>query len=159
MSKVKCRCCGKSIDKKIAVGVPHNKQTWYYCIEHVGQKSPKDKMYDLVFEIFDRKVLNTILYKELDSIANLYTYEKMTAYIQENRSYLEQVMNKDFSSEYAQIRYFAAILKNSLSDYVVKKVEPVIKKNVHFDADMMVNNYKQKQQRKGIDDLLNDLLD
>lgn len=160
MTKVTCRCCGKKIDRRIAIGVPHGKTTWNYCPEHVGQKSPKDKMYDLVFEIFGRTVTHTVLYKELDAIAKIYTYEKITAYLEENKEYLEDVIyGRNYVSEFAQIRYFAAIIKNSIHEFEIKNFEPVIKKEVEIDMDISTNKYKTKKKRAGMDSLLEDLLD
>lgn len=160
MAKVTCRYCGEKIDKKIAVGVPSGKTTKYYCPEHVGMKSPKEQMYDLVFEIFGRKVLNTILYKELDEIAKAYTYEKITAYLKENKSYLEDlVYGRSYTSEYAQIRYFSAVIKNSIHNFEIKNFESVIKKEVEIEVETSVNKYKSKKKRVGLNDLLGGLLD
>ena len=161
MAKVKCAYCGKSIDKKEAYIVPvSSKRNKYYCsYEHSISKKPRDKMYDLIYEVFGRKVLNTVLFKECDEIGKVHTYEKVTAYIEENKQYLEQIMSKGFSSEYAQIRYFSAVLKNSLTDFQPKQSAPVVKKDVNFDMDVTVNNYKRKEQRKGMDDILADLLE
>lgn len=158
MAYVTCHYCKKKINKNIAFAMPCGKKTRYYCKEHIGKVPPKEEMYNLVYEIFGRKVLNTILYKELDEIASVHTYEKMTAYMEENRAYLEQMMSKTFSTEYAQIRYFSAILKNSLTDFVVRQPEPIIKKEIEVDFDMSANKYKAKKQRKGMDNLLDDLL-
>lgn len=158
MAKVTCHYCKKKIDKKIAVGIKEGKRTKNYCPEHVGMKSPKDQMYDLVFEIFGRKVLNTVIYKELDEIASVHTYEKMISYMEENKSYLEQMVHKGFSSEFAQIRYFSAILKNSLTDFTAKKPEPIVKKEVEIEVDISANRYKSKKKRTGMNDLLKELL-
>ena len=158
MAKVTCRCCGEKIDKKIAVGVPHGKTTWNYCPEHVGQKSSKEKMYDLIYEIFGRRVLNTILYKELDQVASVYSYEIITAFIEENKSFLEQLMYRSYSSEFAQIRYFSSVIKNGLHDFKMKQPEPIIKKEIEVGFDVPANKYKTKKPRKGIDNLLDDLL-
>lgn len=158
MAKVTCKCCSEKIDKKIAIGVPHGKTTWYYCPEHVGQKSPKEKMYDLIYEIFGRKVLHTVLYKEMDEIASVHTYDKITSFMEENKTLLEQLMYRSYSSEFAQIRYFSSVLKNGLHDFKMRQPEPVIKKEIEVDFDMSTNKYKAKKQRKGIDSLLDDLL-
>ena len=157
MAKVKCKCCGASIDKKVAIGIPHNKVTWYYCANHVGQKSPREKVYDIIFEIFGRQILNTVIYKELDPIIKEYGAEKMIAYLEENKTYLEQCMSKNFSSEYASIRYISAIIRNNIHDFTPHKSEP-IRKSVEIDFDVAPTKYKQKQQRTGMDALLDDIL-
>ena len=41
-------------------------------------------------------------------------------YLRENESYLQQICNRTFGSEFQKIRYFSAVLKNSLRDYVPK---------------------------------------
>lgn len=159
MAKVKCAACGETIDKKIAIGVPAGKRTKYYCPEHVGMKSPRETMYDLVFEIFGRKVLNTILYKELDEIAKVYSYELLTEYMKENKEYLEQCVFREYSSEYAQLRYFCAVIKNAIHTFKISKPKPIIKKALEID---MENPQKHKNQpkktRAGMDSLLEDLL-
>ena len=40
----------------------------------------------------------------------------------------------------------------------MKQSIPVIKKEVEFDMDVGVNNYKRRETRKGMDDILADLL-
>ena len=158
MSKVKCRFCGKSIDKKIAVGVPHNRQTWYYCTDHVGKKPPKELFYEELVKILPST--NTIIYKEMDEISKVHGYEKMLAYLQDNEDYLIDTMNrKSFAKDYYRCKYFCAILKNNLGDYQMKQSIPVIKKEVEFDMDVGVNNYKRRETRKGMDDILANLLE
>ena len=80
----------------------------------------------------------------MGELSDIYTYEKIFAYLKENEVYLCGVMKKDFSSEYAQIRYFTAILKNSLADFQYKK--EVLTKNVW--QDMPECKFKRKNKRK-----------
>ena len=159
MAYVTCYYCKKKINKNIAVGIKEGKKTKNYCPEHVGMKPLKDQMYDLINEVFGRIVLNTALYKEMDQILQVHSCEKVIKYIKDNKDYLEQCMYKEFMNEFAQIRYFAAILKNSLNDFVIKKPEPVIKKEIEIDMDISTNRYKTKKKRTGLDSLLEDLLD
>ena len=58
-------------------------------------------------------------------------------------------MGKEFVSEYARIRYFSAILKNSLADFKIK--EPEFVKLI--DVDMPSNRYKRKKQRKALSEI------
>ena len=158
MAKVTCRCCGEKIDKKIAIGIPKGKTTWYYCPEHVGQKSPKEKMYDLIYEIFGRKVLHTMLYKEMDEILNAYDVNIVISYLEENKSDIAMAMRRSFVHEFAEIRFFSAIVKNHIGSFKSRQPEPIIKKEIEVDFDMSANKYKAKKQRKGMDSLLDDLL-
>ena len=56
-------------------------------------------------------------------------------------------MQKEFSSEYAQIRYFSAILKNGMTDFIHnEKLEESVKKNIQVD--MSEYKFKRKKHKK-----------
>ena len=65
--KAKCKYCGKSIDTDNAFKVIVGKTNRYYCDEneyniiHKTQQI-KDDTFNLIYDIFGRKVTNTILY-------------------------------------------------------------------------------------------------
>ena len=147
--EVKCRICGNKKEKLEAYKVVINNKNNYYCNETeyrewASKKEIKDNTYNLIYDIFERKVTNTILFKEVGELSNIYTYEKIFAYLKENEAYLSSVMKKGFSSEYAQIRYFTAILKNSLADFQYKKEVQI--KNI--EQDMPECKFKRKGKRK-----------
>ena len=151
MGKAKCKYCGKSIDTKVAYKVAIGKTNRYFCnkeeydIVHEAQQT-KDDTYNLIFEIFGRKVTNTILYKEVNELSLVYPYEKIKAYLEQNVTYLSNLMqNKLFQSEYAQIRYFAAILKNSLADFKYEKKDKIEKK---VEIDMPSCKFKRESCKK-----------
>lgn len=151
MGKAKCKYCGKSIDTKVAYKVAVGKTNRYFCnkeeydIVYKAQKIKNDT-YDLIFEIFGRKVTNTILYKEVNELSSVYPYERIKAYLEQNMTYLSNLMqNKSFQSEYAQIRYFTAILKNNLTDFKYEKKERI---NIKVDIDMPEYVFKRKSDRK-----------
>ena len=153
----KCAFCGKELKKKEAYVVNAGKINKYYCnYEHSIAVKPRDRMYDLINEIFGYKVLNTVLFKECDEVGKVQTYEKVVSYLQENKQYLEQVMTREFANEYNKIRYFSAILKNSLVDYQMPKKE--VEKEVEIEMYEPVKKV-YKSQRKGLDELMEDLLD
>lgn len=146
---VKCRICGNKVERTEAYKVVVNNKNNYYCKESeykdwISKKEIKDDTYKLIYDIFDRKVTNTILFKEIGELSNVYTYEKILAYLRENEMYLCNVMKKEFSSEYAQIRYFTAILKNSLTDFKYQREIP--KKNI--ETDIPECKFKRKCNRK-----------
>ena len=158
MAKVKCRFCGKQIDKKNAYVIKGNKRNKYYCCyEHSITKKPRDVFYDKAQEVFG-KTTNTLFFKEIDEIAAVHGWDKMIVYLEDNKEYLDKVMSKNFTSEYARCRYFSVIFKNNLGDYQMKKAEPIIKKVVEVDMDVSTNKYKKKNNVVGMNDLLNDLL-
>lgn len=151
MGKARCKYCGKSIDTKVAYKVAVGKTNRYFCnkeeydIVYKAQKIKNDT-YDLIFEIFGRKVTNTILYKEVNELSSVYPYERIKAYLEQNMTYLSNLMqNKSFQSEYAQIRYFTAILKNNLTDFKYEKKERI---NIKVDIDMPEYVFKRKSDRK-----------
>ena len=155
---VKCRFCSRQIEKDIAYAVKHGKVNYYYCnYEHSIAKSPRDIFYDKAMDVFGRTT-NTVFYKEFDEIAKVHGFEKMTAYLEENKGYLEKVMAKDFFNEFGRCRYFSAIFKNNLADYIMKKPEPV-KVVSNVDIDFTGSKYKKKEEKKGMDSLLDELLD
>ena len=70
-------------------------------------------------------------------------------YLTENKEYITKVLEKDFVSEYAKIRYFAAILKNNIADFKIKEPEKPKKVNV----DMPIINYKRRNKRRGLSEI------
>lgn len=146
---VKCKICGNKVERTEAYKVVVNGKNHYYCNESeykdwASKKEIKDNTYNLIYDIFERKVTNTVLFKEVGELSDIYTYEKILTYLKENETYLCGVMRKGFSSEYAQIRYFTAILKNSLADFQYKK-EVQTKKII---VDMPECKFSRKSKRK-----------
>ena len=139
---VKCRICKTEIDKDIAYKVGKNR---YYCSEeeylHRLEKKEKelleaeeakrklneikDEIYNIICEIFGRKITNTSLFKELTELNETYTYDDIYLYIDDNFEILDKTMyEKDFDTEYLKIRYFFGIIKNNIFDYLnIKKDE------------------------------------
>ena len=73
---------------------------------------------NLIFEVFDYEVTNTLLANKLGELAKIYTYNSIYAYIQDNFEYLNKTMlSKTFENEQHKIRYFLAIIKNNIVDY------------------------------------------
>jgi hypothetical protein len=81
------------------------------------------------------------------------TEDELDIFRRENEDYLQQICDRSFNSEYQKIRYFSAILKNSLRDFV-PKVEVVEKPKVvveeHYET-----KYKPKV-RQSLEDLEED---
>lgn len=151
--KAKCKYCGKSIDTNNAYKIVIGKINRYYCNEeeyNIVYKAQqiKDDTYNLIYEIFGRKITNTILYKEINELALVYSFEKIEVYLSKNKEYLSNIMqNKTFQNEYAQIRYFSAILKNSLTDFKYEKNEKI---NKNIEIDMPSYKFKRKTSKKSL---------
>lgn len=151
---VKCRGCFNKIDRDLAYKVVVKGVNHYYCNkqeydEIQKKRQSKDNTFLCINDIFGYKVTSTVLFKEINGLHDTYTYEKILAYLQENQQYLQQVMEKKFVSEYAKIRYFAAILKNNLADFRLRKPEFV----KLVDIDMSSSRYKRKKQRKALSEI------
>lgn len=151
---VKCRLCGTKVDKKEAFKVVVGGKNTYYCNESEYQKvlherEVKDNTYECINQIFGYKVLNSALFKEINLLLEVYSYEHILAYLIENKEYLTRVLKKDFTSEYAKIRYFAAILKNNIADF--KMEEPEESKKIEID--MPIINYKRRNKRRSLSEI------
>lgn len=151
--RAKCKYCGKSIDTNNAYKIVIGKTNRYYCnkeeynIVYKAQQL-KDDTFNLIYEIYGRKITNTILYKEINELSSVYSFEKIKAYLLRNKEYLSNLMqNKTFQNEYAQIRYFSAILKNSLTDFKYESDEKI---NKNIEIDMPSYKFKRKTSKKSL---------
>lgn len=161
MALVTCRNCGAQIDKMMAYKVVAGKISHYYCTEaeykaaqdKINQnKAIKNAVYETVNEIFNRKVINTAIFKEMSAIAETHGYGLLGDYLRENKQFLCQQLNKSFNSEYAQIRYFSAIVKNNIGDFKAqrKNLNNIVKPS---EFEMIETNYTARQPRKGFCDV------
>lgn len=151
---VKCRLCGTKVDRKDAFKVVVGGKNTYYCNESeyqqvLHERELKDNTYECINEIFGYKVLNSALFKEINILLEVYSYEHILAYLNENKNYIEKVLDKDFVSEYAKIRYFAAILKNNIADFKIKEPE----KSKEVNVDMPIMNYKRRNKRRSLSEI------
>ena len=155
--QVKCRCCGKMIDREIAYKVITNKQNTYYCTEKeylnkIQQSQYHTDMINKIFVIFNCMITNTILFKEISELEMIYSSKVILNYLSANEDYLKKLLsNKSFSSQYAKIRYFTTILKNNLADYKDNTVE--MDNNIEnkiSEIEIVNMKYKQKKKRRSI---------
>ena len=156
---VKCRICGNKVERNDAYKVVVNGKNEYYCNEKEFQNKFKDKFdkiktINLINEIFGYEVINTEMRNELKEISKTHSYEKIYSYLYENKSMLERYMNKHFDSERGKIRYFLAIIKNNISDYVIYD-ESYITNNEYEILDI---KYKPKKKRRAMCDIERELL-
>lgn len=158
MRSIKCKCCGKELNRDNAFKVVVNDKNTYYCnetefnsIQH--KKEIKDKTYQAIFELFGHKVVNTVLYKEINSIADIFTFDKIYSYLLSEKFQLEKSLHKPFSSEYAKIKYLAAILKNNISEQEFETQNEVV---INMDYELSFNNFKPKRRKKSLDDYVNE---
>ena len=62
----------------------------------MAQKEIKDNTYNLINEIFGRKVTNTALFKEINTLLETHTYEEILSYLQDNEDYLRKNTENSF---------------------------------------------------------------
>lgn len=153
---VKCRICGKTLNKDLAyravtIGPKSGKEVIKYCCSEQEWQAEenrkkkfqedKDRVYYLICDIFGYEIQNTRLFDEWAKWNKLKSNEVIYQYIRENEDYLRKICDKQYDDENGRIRYFSAILKNSLYDFkpkVVneeKKVQPkVVIEEVIYEA-------------------------
>jgi YHS domain-containing protein len=126
---VTCKGCKKKIDRDAAYKIIINGKNNYYCnqLEYENIKNEKEnrlKVIDLSFEIIGYTT-NTSLMKELGEIAKVHTYTKMLRFMESNLNELNNIMTRNFTSEYGKIKYFATVIKNKIGDYkeLIEKTE------------------------------------
>lgn len=148
--------CGSSIEKDTAYKIIKGKINRYCCSEqeykdHMAEQEEiskqKAKFYKMV-EYFLGATVNTALYKEIQIWLSLSDYKTLCDYFTDCRFTLTKAMNKQFVSEYARIRYFSAIVKNSIGDYKPLKPEPV----KAVEAEFYKTKYKPTKKRKCLSD-------
>ena len=157
MAKVKCKYCGKEIDKKNAFIVPVSakRNNYYCCEEHSKLLSDRDLFYKKAMDIFGQTT-NTVFYTEFDGISKVHSWYKMKSYLEDNEDYLRYVLSKIDGSEYGRIRYFSAVLKNTLGDYKPQRKKVEIPQKI--EGDLHEVSFTKKNNNKGLDDLLNDIV-
>lgn len=174
---VTCRACKTKIDRDLAFKVGERS---YYCSEkeylsHLKDKKenkkkdtksnkPKKKtrkdVLNLVFELFGYEVTNSALSNELRALSKIYTYDGVYTYIHGNFKFLDKTINgRDFDKEYGKIRYFSAIIKNNIVDYLnIKKdeIEEEYVKDIEYDIPEV--KYKEKHKRRALYDIEMELI-
>lgn len=124
---VKCKICKNKVERNDAYKVVVKDKNHYYCnvdeyVKWNEENESRRKVIDFAFEVIG-ETTNTSLMKDLSQIAKVHTYIKMINYMESNVEEIVNAMNKHFETEYGKIRYFTAIIKNSIGDFKMKKEE------------------------------------
>ena len=158
MARAKCRICGRQLDTNTSYKITDkNGKHRYYCSRAEFEaeetrkkkaKEDKDRVYRLICDVFGYEIQNTQLFAEWNLWNKLKSNEIIYKYLVENKEYLQQICNKSFEGEYQKIRYFSAVLKNSLRDFK-PKVE--VAKPITDTSDTFISytNNKTVTRRKG----------
>ena len=159
MARAKCQICKTPLDTNTAYKITDkNGKNRYFCsqseyeAEEARKKKAKednDKVYRLICDLFGYEIQNTQLFAEWNLWNKLKSNEIIYKYLVENKECLQQICNKPFEGEYQRIRYFSAVLKNSLRDFkpkVEKIAKPITDINDNF---ISYTNNKTVTRRKG----------
>lgn len=162
MAKCKCRICGTPHNTEDAYKVVVNNKNQYYCSQAEYEedlerkqkvKTDKDKVYNLICDMFGYEIINTQFFAEWTLWNKLKSNEIIYKYLRENETYLQQICDKPFNNEYQRIRYFSAVLKNSLRDYT-PKVEVVVEQpKVVVEETIYEAPTQSLNKRRSLDDL------
>ena len=157
---VKCRICGNKVERNDAYKVVVNGKNEYYCNEKEYEQKKKqtidkENTIKIINEIFGYEITNSVFFKELKALSENNSYEKIYSFIYDNKQMLDRALSKDFTSEYGKIKYFSAIIKNNIVDYVIYD-ESYITNNKYEILDI---KYKAKKKRRAMVDIEGELLD
>ena len=169
--QVTCQICKKKIEKDTAykaiiIGPRSGKPTTKYCcsenewIEEENRKKKykedKDRVYYLICDMFGYEIVNTKFFDEWALWNKLQSNENIYKYLRENEDYLQEICDRSFDGEYNKIRYFSAVLKNSLRDFKPKvEVTQVEKPKEIVTEEYYETRYKSKT-RRALEDLEED---
>jgi hypothetical protein len=169
----KCTHCKKDLDKSTAYLVEGitkggNKSRKWYCsqeeyeqIQH--NEAMKKTVYKEILKYFPSiKLANSLpkfLFIEVGVIAAEHSWDKIYDYLQENADYIDTVLNKDFPTDASKGKYLAAVIRTGCEkEQKVVVTEPVKKQIEEFTmTEPVVHPKKKTPQRRGFDDLLEDL--
>ncbi|MGL4571718.1 MAG: hypothetical protein ACRCVJ_11715 [Clostridium sp.] len=124
MRKVKCKKCGKLNDKdkafKVIVTPNQKTYTYYYCSEDEyneiqNEKSEKDECLEVVSNILSMQFVTPTMLKHINELRVFYSYKVITMTFKSNEESIRwQILNREFSSEFAKSKYIIAIIKNNI---------------------------------------------
>jgi hypothetical protein len=159
--QVTCQICRKKIERDAAYKRVVGKVNKYYCSADEFEaeearkkkyKEDKDKVYYLICDMFGYDIQNTKFFDEWALWNKLQSNEIIYKYLRENEDYLQQICDRSFDTEYQKIRYFSAILKNSLRDFV-PKVKVMEKPKVVVEETIYETPTHSLNKRRSLEDL------
>ena len=156
--QVTCQICKSKIERDAAYKRVVGKTNKYYCsaseyeAEEARKKKVtenKDKVYNLICDLFGYEIVNTQFFAEWTLWNKLKSNEIIYKYLRENEDLLQQICDRSFDTEYQKIRYFSAVLKNSLRDFKPKvevKVEEKPKVVVDTSFELFEPTFEKNPQ-------------
>lgn len=173
---VKCKICGVKNEKSESYCVVINNKNNYYCSkkeydEHKTELEYKDLFYKEICECFGYEIKNSMLWKEIAVLKELYSFEVLYHTLSEKKSdVIKALPNLARATEINKIKYTFAIISNyvkateeklnRLSD-LKNKSEAYMLNDIH-EEQRFFNNIKftkPKAKKKCLMDFLNDYKD
>ena len=171
---VTCRICKTQIDKVLAFKFGEKQyccsETEYLQKLEADRKAEEEKEkskelnrrnFMVISEIFGYEVTNSALFKELSELSDIYDKENVYSYIRDNFELLKRALDSiDFKKEYGKIKYFTAIIRNNIVDYLnIKKDENEEKEYIKYvEYDCPETKYKNKNKRRSLYEIEMELL-
>jgi len=162
---VTCFICKKKIEKDTAyrakvIGPRSGKETIKNCCSEAEwqaeeiRKENKKKVYDLICDMFGYEIINTQFFAEWALWNKLKSNDIIYKYLRENEERLQQICDRSFENEYQKIRYFSAVLKNSLKDFKPKvEVQQVETPKVVVEETIYEAPVHTLNKRRSLEDL------
>mgnify|MGYP003291104906 CR=1 FL=1 len=118
---VKCRSCGKTIDKSDAYKVKRGRIYFYFCDQyHAREIVEQDAFVDLLKTIYPQMETHVAL-DRFKVLKEMYGYNLINHYITENMSYFRLLTTKNnFVSQYTFAAYMNKVLQDKLRNYKVE---------------------------------------
>lgn len=165
MARCNCRYDKKQLDTKTAFKVVIKDKNTYWCSEecynkHLAEKAEQDKItaeydeiYEITKEIFGYEFLGyPLLKREVCVWEKVGTRQKIIAYLKENKSWLSDVMNREFASDYNRVRYYSTVVSSKLHDFK-PKIEEQPKPKVSIDETIYEAPTHSINKRRSLEDL------
>ncbi len=165
MAAAKCRYDKKPVNTKTAFKVVIDDKNTYWCCEecynlYLADKEKQDKIkaeYDEIFditkEIFGYEFMGySLLKREVIAWEKVATRAKIIAYLKENKSWLSDVMNKEFGSDFHRVRYYSVVVSSKLHDWKPRDVE-VAKPKVVVEETIYEAPTQSTNKRRSLADL------
>ena len=158
----KCKICGKELDRNTAYKVVLHRKNYYYCSEeeyllYLSDEQKREESLSELYEVMQHtsetvsdSSLRTIK-DVVDELVKKYPQQQVLDYLKRSSSHIHGILSrKTFTSDSNKIKYYAAIVKNHIGEYIDFKVaaEPV-----EVDFYFAPNNYKPSKIRRAMVDI------
>ncbi|HDK7194908.1 TPA: hypothetical protein PTV74_003215 [Clostridium botulinum] len=163
--KCKCRICKKELTTDTAYKVVIDNKNAYYCNEEeykntLKTKQLKDNCYNTIKNMLNEPFVTPMMKKEINKLKEFYDYiviEKTFKECEENIKWF--LSNKEYSTEYAKIRYIITIIQNNINSVYkryteeLKEMEKLFKQSNNETIDINIINNSITNNLKNNNDI------